>query len=437
MLRHRKIGVLVALFLSIWTAVAAAAPYAYITNSGTGSVSIIDIATQMVVASAVGGSPLGVALTPDGSKAYMTDGINVLVFDTVTKGVIKTLAVNSWPFGVAVSPDGSKAYVTRHLSFSLTSDSLAVINTADDTVAGYVKAGRLPMGVAVHPDGTKVYVATANGLNIVNGSTVTTKEAGSRPFGVTVNGSLKRVYVTSQMSNEVHAFDATTDDWIGKAIVESSPQGIAVSPNGKRVFVANNGSDSISILDAETLAVLGHYPVGTNPYGLQVTPDGKYVYVANWGSNSISVVDANSGALVQTIGLPTNSKPIAFGTFIQPIQPMTGLAVDIDIMPGGNPNMINLRAQGTLPVAILGSAEFNVATVDPATVTLAGAGVVMRKNGPMASMDDVNGDGSVDLVVHVARKDLKLQVGDTEAVLEGKTYDGLAIRGTDSVVVIH
>lgn len=54
----------------------------------------------------------------------------------------------------------------------------------------------------------------------------------------------------------------------------------------------------------------------------------------------------------------------------------------------------------------------------------------------MSSVEDVDGDGLLDLVVHVSTEALELSETDTEAILEGKTTDGTPIRGTDSVRVV-
>jgi len=89
-------------------------------------------------------------------------------------------------------------------------------------------------------------------------------------------------------------------------------------------------------------------------------------------------------------------------------------------------------------VAIISTADFNAATVDPLTVTLAGASVELKKNGkPMASSDeDVNDDGLLDLVVHVSTEELQLSSTDTEATLRGETYGGECIEGSDSVCIV-
>ncbi len=114
-----------------------------------------------------------------------------------------------------------------------------------------------------------------------------------------------------------------------------------------------------------------------------------------------------------------------------------GLEVMIDIKPGSSPNNINLGSNGTVPVVIFSSATFNAVTVNPTTVSLAGATVKLRGKGtPMASQEDVNGDGIKDLVVHVLTSALQLTAGDTQAILEGETTDGLQIHGADSVRIV-
>ena len=113
------------------------------------------------------------------------------------------------------------------------------------------------------------------------------------------------------------------------------------------------------------------------------------------------------------------------------------LIVEIDIKPGSFPNSINLGSGGNVPVAIFSSATFDATTVDPLTVTLAGATVKLKGKGtPMASSEDVDGDGLLDLVVHVSIEALQLTNGDTEAILGGRTLDGTSITGVDTVRVV-
>ena len=136
--------------------------------------------------------------------------------------------------------------------------------------------------------------------------------------------------------------------------------------------------------------------------------------------------------------------PVAYFLFV-PID------VLIDIKPGDAQNTINLKSNGVLPVAILGTPDFDPGTVDSATVTLAGAPVrrhgnpyaVSKAKGkanglgmPMASLVDVNGDGRLDLLLHFETSALELESTDTVAVLKGMTFDGKFIRGQDTVRIV-
>lgn len=122
-------------------------------------------------------------------------------------------------------------------------------------------------------------------------------------------------------------------------------------------------------------------------------------------------------------------------------EPLEGLTVVItvliDIKPGSYPNSINLGNNGVVPVAILSSDVFDASTVDPLTVVLAEASVRLKgKSGNAGSLEDVNGDGLLDLVVQVQTSGLDLLVGEAEAELTGQTYDGTPIHGTDSVRIV-
>lgn len=112
--------------------------------------------------------------------------------------------------------------------------------------------------------------------------------------------------------------------------------------------------------------------------------------------------------------------------------------VTIDIKPGSDPNSINLGSRGNVPVAIFGTADFDATTVDPTTITLAGASVKLKGKGtPMASFEDVNEDGILDIVVHVDTSALELSEEDIVAILVGKTFNGVIIRGEDTVRIVQ
>lgn len=121
------------------------------------------------------------------------------------------------------------------------------------------------------------------------------------------------------------------------------------------------------------------------------------------------------------------------------------VAAAIDILPESERNPVSLRRRGGhLPVAILGSADLDVADIDPGTLTLGDetdpdTPVAQKRNGTYhVHMEDVNDDGHMDLVAMFAAADL-LDNGDlhalsTELVLRGFLGDACTnIRGADTV----
>jgi YVTN family beta-propeller protein len=85
--------------------------FAYVTNSQSDSVSVIDTTTHTVVATIAGiGRPIGVAVTPNGSRVYVTDTENyfVTVIDAATNTAFASIAVGPLPWALVVSPDGSR-----------------------------------------------------------------------------------------------------------------------------------------------------------------------------------------------------------------------------------------------------------------------------------------------------------------------------------------
>jgi alpha-tubulin suppressor-like RCC1 family protein len=109
----------------------------------------------------------------------------------------------------------------------------------------------------------------------------------------------------------------------------------------------------------------------------------------------------------------------------------------IDIKPGSNPNSVNLGSNGNVPVAILSSPVFDATTVDPLSVTLAGASARVKGKGSSSFVEDVNGDGFLDLVVHIDTQALQLCGTDTYAVLKGNTFGGAEVAGKDMVRIVR
>jgi YVTN family beta-propeller protein len=89
----------------------------------------------------VGGWPFGVAVNPAGTRVYVTNEENdsVSVINTATNKVIATVNVGIEPLGVSVTPDGKKVYVANGYN-----GTVSVINAATNTVIDTVDVGIFP-----------------------------------------------------------------------------------------------------------------------------------------------------------------------------------------------------------------------------------------------------------------------------------------------------
>jgi hypothetical protein len=111
------------------------------------------------------------------------------------------------------------------------------------------------------------------------------------------------------------------------------------------------------------------------------------------------------------------------------------IEVVIDILPGQDGNTINPRSRGVIPVALLAAEGFDVSTVDIGSVRF-GPGAAPEAHDAGAHSEDVNGDGRVDLIFHFQTQLSGIACGDESAVLEGRTRDGVTIRGTDAIITV-
>ncbi len=129
------------------------------------------------------------------------------------------------------------------------------------------------------------------------------------------------------------------------------------------------------------------------------------------------------------------------------------LAVELDIKPQSCPNPFNIKSQGVLPAAILGTMDFDVSTVDPTSLMLEGVPPlrwsmedVSRPVDPREHVCDCSedtGDGYMDLTLKFDRQALVAMLGsvadrDTIVVtLTGMDMDSTYLRGQDCLVILQ
>ena len=134
------------------------------------------------------------------------------------------------------------------------------------------------------------------------------------------------------------------------------------------------------------------------------------------------------------MAIPALAAIMIVGTFALASAGCAG-CVEIDIKPGSDPNSINTKSMGLVPVAILGSDSFDATTADPDTLIFIAADDVagIEPNCVRHGLEDVDGDGDLDLVCKFPQKTTWINCDTTQGVIIGETFGGQSIRGFDSI----
>lgn len=316
----------------------------YVTNEGSGDLTVIDAATQSVIATApLGKRPRGIQLSPDGKSLYVAlsgsppappgvdpktlpppdrtaDGIGEVDADTYR--IKRIIHAGADPEQVAVSNDGTRLYVANE-----DTAQVSVVDLQSGNIVAAVKVGEEPEGVAIRPDGRFVYV-TSEGDNAVFAIDTATNmvvnriEVGHRPRAVAFLPDSSRAFVTLENDGAIAVVDSAAHKFLRLIQLKGQgntpqprPMGIAVPRDGSTIYVTTGSFGSLFFVDpAKDLGDLS-MAVGQRPWGIGLVPDGKTAYTANGPSNDVSVVDLEKREVVKKIkagerpwGIAVNSR---------------------------------------------------------------------------------------------------------------------------------
>ena len=235
-----------ALVSAMTAAGALADPFAYASNEGSGTVSVIDTATDKVTATFnVGGKPRGIALSPDRSRLYVSEqGSNsALIIDTSNGTQLARIPVGNSPEGIYLSSDG------KLLSVSVEEDdTVVIIDTAAAKIVQRVKMrGKNPEHAVFSPDGHWLYVSSeeADSVDIVDltkGEVIKSVKVGDRPRGSGFLPDGTRAYVAAENADTVNVFDVATHEVIARIrAAQPARTAVTIRPDGKRVYVSSGG----------------------------------------------------------------------------------------------------------------------------------------------------------------------------------------------------
>ncbi len=150
-----------------------------------------------------------------------------------------------------------------------------------------------------------------------------------------------------------------------------------------------------------------------NPFNPPYTADPEWVWSqrdAFFAKGYKTLSPGTHRITIQAIERPTDFTDSTVAISVRPVP-------RLDVKPGAFPNVINPDARGILPVALLGSFNVDVKDVDTDFPLHLGGASPMRQ-----LIQDVNGDGYPDLVLHYRLEETGIKPGDTSISLLGKMH---------------
>lgn len=302
----------VALALCLLAMPAAARTLLYVGNSIGDDVSVIDPATQKIVATIkVGKQVHGVCAPADGRKAYVTveSTHEVKVVDTKTNTVIDTIALPGQPNECAVTSNG------RYLAVPLLAPANSVV-IFDLSTKQLVKTLpiRKPHNCFLPEGGSNTVVwCEERDLFRINRIDLTKMEytdfvnVGGDPRPFIVMPDEKLIYTALSGLHGVATIDLPGKSQTELALpamplmnckVEPSntpTHGIALTVDRKKLWITSVSGGGVYIYDLATKTVSTKMPTGPCPNWISMSSDGKYAGVSNADSDDTSILDAHTG----------------------------------------------------------------------------------------------------------------------------------------------
>ncbi|MGA5218308.1 YncE family protein [Streptomyces cinereoruber] len=315
-----------------------------VADFGSDTVTFVDPARGAVGSVEVGTAPYGLALGADG-RAWVATAEGVAVVDTAARkrlalipyrtdtGPVTTGEYRGGGMGIALAPDGRRAYVGVNVPGG--NGALEVIDTAALRVTDAVPVGRRPFDVDVSEDGAEVYATNHDSFDVtvVAAGTLEARRVEVAPYGTEggLGSWLKPHYAAVRPSDGrlLLPFEgerlAVVDPRTGRTEIEpmtanTHQHGVAVTADGTLLAVGTGPIDpdedrgpSLTVRAPDGTERV--YPLEGPHEDVAVSRDGRTAYVTGgftrdgyW--DGLTVVDLESG---DTRRLAAGSRPLGIG----------------------------------------------------------------------------------------------------------------------------
>lgn len=287
----------------------------YVANQDSDTISVINPSSLQVVATipSQGSGTHDLALTPNGKLLFATNlkTGTLTVVDTATNQVVATLQTGKATHAIAISPDGKEVWVNAGGE-----DHLPIVDVGTLKVKDKVDLGsEIGNGhIWFSPDGKQAYVTSPKFgrvyvIDPAARKVVANIPVGKSPTFIQVTSDGKHVWGTNTGGTDVYVIDVAATAVAATVEVGPNPNHLAIV--GRSVYVTVGGANEVAVIEnvGGNLTVTKRILVGKRPHGIWPSLDGKRLYVVHEESHDLTVIDLSNRAVVGTV--PVGKKPIA------------------------------------------------------------------------------------------------------------------------------
>jgi gliding motility-associated-like protein len=230
----------------------------------------------------------------------------ISVIDVQSNTLVAIIPVDSSPQIMLISDDGSTLYVALPAI-----SEVAVISTGTNKVLANIKLGYTSVaGMAFSADGSELNVLSFDGaVRIVSLATYAVIATVDLPLppayppGTIISPDGSRVYSWDGNTGFFYIYNAITNAYLGNTGIGSTSQGLVLSPDGHTIYTTNVKGNNVTVIDAATNNIIITIGVGGSPQGLNLSPDGSTLYVTNGADNTVSVINTGTNAVIKTLNV--------------------------------------------------------------------------------------------------------------------------------------
>jgi DNA-binding beta-propeller fold protein YncE len=286
--------ILICYFPGLGVPTAPAAGVAFVVNSTSASISVIDMSERRELRRVPAlREPHHLMLSPDGKSLLVGDtaGNQILFLDPATGDVQRRVPVAD-PYQLGFSPDGKFLVVN-----GLARNQVDVYEPETMTLVKRFPVDSTPSHLAFSPDSHTVFVSLQGSDKLAAFDLTAMAPLWTVPVGATPAGVLwlnDQVLVADMGADYVAVVDPLTGKVTDRIVTGKGAHNLFLSPDKKILWVNNRVAGTTSALDAATLKVIRTYNIPGGPDDIDFSPDGS-LWITRRFAEKIAILHPDTG----------------------------------------------------------------------------------------------------------------------------------------------